>query len=267
MYEGAFGNSRVLFTATAGARNIVTGRDCISWAFAEAVCALDRTGKSAANPNITIPRVRTHSTRHRQNSRTYYWVRVPVVSLRRPLRPESQIIFGIQPRPKFQSNSVLPFCRFAVYPSPVPPDLSSEMLSAANSAVEHARKYWSTELDFSPRSLEDVELILARMHESIPRKLYQKLYKRGPTPEQMATLSLAYGAYLGEVIRREFGGTWSREEINSEPTIALVFTPQVKVFPPAKVWKRLNNGETDNIRSFYEIYSEMLRKERERGNS
>lgn len=141
------------------------------------------------------------------------------------------------------------------------------MLSAANSAVEHARKYWSTELDFSPRSIEDVELILARMHDSIPRKIYEKLYKRGPTPDQMATISLAYGAYLGEIIRREFGGTWRNDDVNGEPAIALVFSPQTKLFPPAKVWKRLNRGDEDNIRTFYEFYSEMLRKEREQQKS
>ncbi len=133
------------------------------------------------------------------------------------------------------------------------------MLSAANSAVEHARRYWSTELDFSPRSIDDVELILARMHESIPRRLYEKLYKRGPTPEQMATLSLAYGAYLGEVIRREFGGTWTKEDVNGEPAIALVFDTEHKLFPPAKVWKRLNTGEEDNVLTFYRFISEKLK--------
>ncbi len=157
-----------------------------------------------------------------------------------------------------------PFCRL-FYPFPVPPDLSAEMLSAANSAVEHARKYWSTELDFSSHSIEDVELILARMYESIPRRFYEKLYKRGPTPDQIATLSLAYGAYLGEVIRREFGGTWSKETVNGEPVLALVFDPGSMVFPPAKVWKRLTNGEEDNIWSFYEIYSQKLRERRTSG--
>jgi hypothetical protein len=137
-------------------------------------------------------------------------------------------------------------------------DLSAEMVSAANSAVEHARKYWSTELDFSPRSIEDVELILARMHESIPRKLYEKLYKRGPTPEQMATLSLAYGAYLGEVIRREFGGTWNREDVNGEPALVLVFGPGHKLYPPAKVWKRFTNGEADNVWTSYQLIREKL---------
>jgi hypothetical protein len=140
-------------------------------------------------------------------------------------------------------------------------DLSSELLAAANSAVEHARKHWSTELDFSPQSVEEVELILARMYESIPRRFYEKLYKRGPDDEQKATLSLAYGAYLGEVLRREFGGSWRKQVINGEATIALVFMNHNMVFPPAKVWKRLTNGEEDNVWTFYQIYSEMLRKQ------
>jgi hypothetical protein len=169
------------------------------------------------------------------------------------------LFFGSPDLRFFCSFSVLPFCRFAVYPFSVPPDLSSEMLSAANSAVEHARKCWSTELDFSSRSIEDVELILARMHDSIPRKIHEKLYKRGPTPEQMATLSIAYGAYLGEVIRREFGGTWSKEEVNGEPAIALVFTLHAKIFPPAMVWKRLNHGDQDNVLRFYQLLCEKLK--------
>ncbi len=135
------------------------------------------------------------------------------------------------------------------------------MASAANSAVEHARKYWSTQLDFSPRSIEDVELILARLYESIPRRTYQKLFRKKPSPEQMATLSVAYGAYLGEVIRREFGGSWNKEDVNGEPTIALVFDRRHMIVPPAKVWKRLTNGEEDNIQSFYNVICKKLKEE------
>ena len=174
---------------------------------------------------------------------------------RRPRWPRYFILIACNLLPSYRF-AVMPFCRLSFL---VPPDLFSEMLSAANSAVEHARKYWITELDFSARSIEDVELILARMHESIPRKLYERIYKRGPTPEQMAILSVAYGAYLGEVIRREFGGAWLKEDVNGEPAIALVFNPQAKIFPPAKVWKRLNDGEEDNILSFYQLLSEKLK--------
>ena len=134
------------------------------------------------------------------------------------------------------------------------------MLAAANSAVDHARKYWSTELDFSAPSIEDVELILARMHESIPRHFYEKLYKRGPTPEQMATISLAYGAYLGEVIRREFGGTWSAELVDDEAIVTLVFDLKNKAFPVAKVWRRLNSGVEDNVSTFYQLLCEKLKE-------
>jgi hypothetical protein len=162
----------------------------------------------------------------------------------------------------FLDFKIFRFSDVPIYPFPVSSDLASEMLSAANSAVQHARKYWSTELDFSKRSIEDVELILARMYESIPRRTYQKLFKKKPSPEQMATLSVAYGAYLGEVIRREFGGNWSKQDVTGEPALALVFEKRHMIFPPAKIWKRLSNGEEDNIWTFYNLICEKLKEER-----
>ncbi len=138
-------------------------------------------------------------------------------------------------------------------------DLQSEMAAAARGAVEHAKKYWATELDYSPGSIEDVELILARMHESIPRNTLLKLFKKGPTEEQMANIAIAYGAYIGEVFRREFGGTWSKGEVlGQQDVLALQFTPQNMVFPPGKVWKRLHEGEEDNVWVFYQVIRKKL---------
>jgi hypothetical protein len=48
--------------------------------------------------------------------------------------------------------------------------------------------------------------------------------------------------------------------VNGEPSIALVFTPQTKIFPPTKVWKRLKHGDEDNICSFYAFCSQMLKE-------
>lgn len=141
-------------------------------------------------------------------------------------------------------------------------DLQSEMSAAANSAVQHAKKLWSTDLDFSPQSIEDVELILARMYETIPHRAIEKLLRKKPSEEQMATIAVSYGAYLGEVIRREFGGTWQTQDVSGQPALALVFDEKNMIFPPAKIWKRLNNGAEDNVWSFYRVFTDMLRDQR-----
>ncbi len=133
------------------------------------------------------------------------------------------------------------------------------MAAAAESAIQHAKKHWSTDLDYSPKSIEDVELILARMYESIPRGFLSKLFKKKPSDEQMAQICVAYGAYIGEVFRREFGGTWSKENImDQQDVLALKFTDQNMIFPPGKVWKRLQNGEEDNVYFFYQVIRSRL---------
>ncbi len=143
-------------------------------------------------------------------------------------------------------------------------ELQSEMAAAAQSAVEHARKYWSTELDYSEKSIEDVELILARMCESIPRSTIQRLFKKGPTEQQMAQIAVAYGAYVGEVFRREFGGQWAKVDIaDTRDALAFQFTPQNMVFPPGKVWKRLKNGDEDNVWVFFRVIRDKLNRKAE----
>lgn len=142
----------------------------------------------------------------------------------------------------------------------MPNDLNSEMQAAAEGAVQHARKHWSTELDFSASSVEEVELILARMHESIPKSKFAAMFKKGPTEEQKAQVALAYGAYIGEVLRREFGGDWSTETVEGRDAVALNFNPANTIFPPAKVWKRLHNGPEDDIKVFYDAIRARLRE-------
>jgi hypothetical protein len=141
----------------------------------------------------------------------------------------------------------------------MPDELQSEMATAAESAVQHAKKHWATDLDFSPRSVEDVELILARMYDSVPRGFLGKLFKQKPSEEQMAQVAIAYGAYLGEVFRREFGGIWSKENVlDQKDALALKFSDRNMIFPPGKVWKRLRNGEEDNVNVFYKVIRQRL---------
>lgn len=129
----------------------------------------------------------------------------------------------------------------------------------AEACVAHAKEHWSTDLDYSARSLEDVELILARMHEKIPQNWMESIFKPKISDEQIAAMSLLYGSYLGEVMRRQWGGTWyETTDPDGRKSLTLELGAGRKVFPAGKVWKRLKDGEGDNVWVFYQMMEKLI---------
>jgi hypothetical protein len=122
-------------------------------------------------------------------------------------------------------------------------------------AREHAQRIYSTQLDFSARSIADVELILGRLSESIPHGRFQKLIRKQPSPEQIAHLALIYGIYLGEVLRRKFGGEWRLESAEGEKTIGLRLPAGTTVYPASQTYRRLLGGAAENVEKFFARFS------------
>lgn len=58
------------------------------------------------------------------------------------------------------------------------------------------------------------------------------------------------GAFLGQCIIEDYGGSWARED---DGNIAVVFDEQNKCFPFAKVSKQFANGLEDSVYSFYTV--------------
>lgn len=63
-----------------------------------------------------------------------------------------------------------------------------------------------------------------------------------------------YGGYVGEVFRRQRGGTWQydREILPGHLVIALT-NGESRIFPPSKIRKRLDNGPEDDVRSYFRV--------------
>ena len=82
----------------------------------------------------------------------------------------------------------------------------------------------------------------------------------GCTEEQVAETLFGFGCYVGEVFVRHAGGRWRKA---SETPMAQVagFSLVIELAkgclcnPIAKVFKRLKNGEEDNIPYFYQVFS------------
>ena len=105
-------------------------------------------------------------------------------------------------------------------------------------AVALAREF-NAQLDFSENSLMELETILAQLARETSRHDITEACK-------------IWGSYLGEVVRRRFGGGWSIETYPGKQFATLTLDVSGnKLFPSIKVHRRLTEGDGDNVWEFY----------------
>jgi hypothetical protein len=117
----------------------------------------------------------------------------------------------------------------------------------ARAAAAVARSDFQQKLDFTSESIDGLDEILVRVGES---------------PELDLDFEVRlWGSYLGEVLRRRYAGTW---EMTQYPGGALA-VPAIDVrgswlFPLMKVYRRLTEGDEEDLRTFYVMVTERLGK-------
>jgi hypothetical protein len=117
----------------------------------------------------------------------------------------------------------------------------------AEKAVQAAREF-SARLDYSEQSLLEVETILDRLAAGPP----------SPSDDMTETCKM-WGSYLGEVVRRRFGGEWAFETYPGKQFATLTLSVGGnKLFPTMKVHRRLTQGQDDNVWSFYRMVKARL---------
>ncbi|MBK9194584.1 MAG: hypothetical protein IPO17_06255 [Flavobacteriales bacterium] len=140
------------------------------------------------------------------------------------------------------------------------PAVDDMMEAYAADAVDNAHQTLGITLDFTYESVRLVEDILSQLHRTIPHGVW-RFIRRGPSRETMDLICKMYGGYIGEVVRKTSGGTWAFEDaFASGPLITLNLSSGAKIFPPSKVWKRLNDGPGDNVWSYFKVVTEEFRK-------
>jgi len=134
------------------------------------------------------------------------------------------------------------------------PTVGEMMTAYAQDAVHHAKASSDASLDYSPESIPHVEEVLEKLYAAMPRGLFARVFGRGPSANDVATMCKMYGGYIGEVVRRAGGGEWifDTEIAPGERTICLR-KGESRVFPPAKVHKRLTNGSEDNVWFYFQV--------------
>ena len=119
-------------------------------------------------------------------------------------------------------------------------------------AINYAKSF-KTELDYSDRSINELEEILEYYYRDIKPGIFSGFFKKKeknrPTANQIYSMATIWGIYIGETIRRRVGNNifWEKGE-----TFYLK-AGEIKVFPIQKVYKRMKRGSSDSVSEFYDL--------------
>lgn len=125
------------------------------------------------------------------------------------------------------------------------PDLGAMMDAYARAAAEVARKEFKQQLDFSSESIDGLDEILVRVGES---------------PELDVDFEVRlWGSYLGEVLRRRYAGSWEMTQYpGGVAAVPAVDLRGSRLFPLMKVYRRLTEGDEEDLRAFFSMVTERL---------
>ena len=127
--------------------------------------------------------------------------------------------------------------------------LAGSIVSLSQQAVKTGKMTYNEALDFSSDSLEGVERIMVALHKQAKEApADQRL-----TEEQITELSKLWGTYVGEVIRRYYGGQWSI--VDGTPDLAL---GGKQASPLAKTRKRIVDGPMENLKYYFQSIMKVL---------
>ena len=120
-------------------------------------------------------------------------------------------------------------------------------------AINYAKNF-KKELDYSDRSIKDLEEILEYYYRDIKPGSFTEFFKKKekkkkPTVNQIYSIATIWGIYIGETIRKKTPNNafWEKEE-----TLYLK-SGETKIYPIEKVYKRMKRGSKDSVSEFYDL--------------
>jgi len=115
----------------------------------------------------------------------------------------------------------------------------------AQAAVQVAKNEYRRVLDYSADSINALDEIVVLLSESPDIDLDFE--------------SRLWGSYLGEVLRIRYAGGWEMTQYpGGQLAVPAVEVRGSRLFPLMKVYRRLTNGEEEDLRSFYDMVTERL---------
>lgn len=119
------------------------------------------------------------------------------------------------------------------------------MQGYAQAAARVAREQFHRKLDFSSESIEGLDEVLVLVSE---------------TPELDIDFEVRlWGSYLGEVLRRRYAGGWEMTRYpGGDMAVPAVEVRGSRLFPLMKVYRRLTEGEEEDLATFFMMVTERL---------
>ena len=137
--------------------------------------------------------------------------------------------------------------------------IASVMLANAEHAVRYAHDQFKWELDYSPQSLERVDKIIDVLHVDLPKSFLARALKRAAIDEEVWTMSKMWGGYVGETMRRQWGGRWRTTPRDDGSPVVVLDLPLGRCRPIEQVQRRLMDGTSDGV---FAMYEELLKQGR-----
>jgi hypothetical protein len=111
-------------------------------------------------------------------------------------------------------------------------------------AIRFARDKYRIHLDWSDDSVQEVETILADLHDDLMESF--------PSEEELWDTAAVFGSYVGEVYRKNHGATWGLVTLAGESFPGMrAHQSDTKFWPWMRALKRIENGPEDNIWHYY----------------
>jgi hypothetical protein len=138
------------------------------------------------------------------------------------------------------------------------PTIASMMNEFAHNAVGFAQDQYQINLDYSDESIQAVEKILDILHQELPRNESGEISEEASVQDTVDAICNMFGGYVGEVIRRQYGGEWKVETIMSDQPMVCLQVGGNYISPPAKVYKRLATGSGDDLWFYYQVVRQKI---------
>jgi hypothetical protein len=103
-----------------------------------------------------------------------------------------------------------------------------------------------------------VERLLASIHSFRLIPGNENIYSE----EQLKSRAVTFGAYLGEIFRRNLGGDWLNENPSAPGSLPAVNVNGNIVTPCRKVLKRILEGPGENVEFFYKSACKIIREQK-----
>lgn len=109
-----------------------------------------------------------------------------------------------------------------------------------------ARESYGLELDYTPATLTELDDLIEGQF--------------GPrSADDNATLIVAMGCYVGEVLIHSHGGHWhAQEEFFHSPSVVMEGKLQTRTYPLSRVWKRFEYGSEHSLAVYYREVGDLL---------